>query len=186
MGVTTEYEAKVLAIDPDLVVGKIKRSGGIHVADRLMRRYVYDVVPGDGSRWIRLRDSGRESTLCVKQIIADTIGGVREVEVNVSDFEATKVLLEMLGFTPKAYQENRRSSWRLDGVRLEIDFWPLIPPYLEIEGDSVAQVHETAERLGFRIDELTAENTTAVFGRYGIGLAAITDLRFVDEHGGSA
>lgn len=183
MLVSTEFEAKALNIDPDVVAGVILEAGGVHVADRLMRRYVYDIVPGDKSRWIRLRDNGTESTLCVKQIISAEIDGVREVEIEISDFEATNALLGMLGFTPKAYQENRRSSWKLDGVRLEIDSWPLIPPYLEIEGDSVEQVHETAERLGLSADELTAENTTDVYGRYSIDLSAITDLRFPDEHG---
>ena len=178
MGITTEFEAKILNVDPDLVVGRIKHAGGVHIADRLMRRYVYDIVPGDQSKWIRLRDTGRESTLCVKQIVGDAIDGVREVEVNVADFEATNVLLGMLGFTPKAYQENRRSSWKLDTVRLELDAWPLIPPYLEIEGDSTADVHATAERLGFAISDLTAENTTAVYARHGLDLAAIANLRF--------
>lgn len=184
MLVSTEFEAKVLNINPDVVASAILAAGGEHVADRLMRRYVYDIVPGDTSRWIRLRDTGTEATLCVKQITSNEIDGVREVEVEISDFEATNALLGMLGFTPKAYQENRRSSWKLDGVRLELDSWPLIPPYLEIEGDSVAQVHETAERLGFRVDELTAENTKDVYARYGIDLSSITDLRFPDKHGG--
>jgi adenylate cyclase, class 2 len=178
MSVTTEYEAKVLEIDPDLVVGRIKRAGGVHVADRLMRRYVYDVVPGDRAKWIRLRDTGRETTLCVKQIVSDAIDGVREVEVNVSDFDATNALLGTLGFTPKAYQENRRSSWRLGPVRLEIDSWPLIPPYLEIEADSTEEVHTAAQQLGFQVADLTADNTTAVYARYGHDLDALTDLRF--------
>lgn len=178
MSITTEYEAKILAVDPDLIVGRIKRAGGTHVADRLMRRYVYDIVPGDESTWIRLRDTGRETTLCVKQIISDAIDGVREVEVNVSDFAAANALLGMLGFAPKAYQENRRSSWRLGSVRLEIDSWPLIPPYLEIEADSTEQVHAAAQRLGFQVAQLTAENTTAVYARYGHDLAALTELRF--------
>ena len=181
MIVTTEYEAKVLDIDPDTVAGRIKNLGGQHVADRLMRRYVYDIVPGDQSKWIRLRDTGRETTLCVKQILSDAIDGVREVEVNVSDFDATNALLGMLGYSPKAYQENRRSSWKLSTVRLELDSWPLIPPYLEIEADSTEEVHATALRLGFEIAELTAENTTAVYTRYGHDLAAISDLRFPDR-----
>src|SRR5436305_6333098 len=42
MSISTEFEAKILDVDPDLVVGRIKRVGGVHVADRLMRRYVYD------------------------------------------------------------------------------------------------------------------------------------------------
>jgi adenylate cyclase, class 2 len=82
---TIEYEAKVLGIDPDTVVGRILRAGGVHVADGLMRRYVYDVKPEDATRWIRLRDTGREVTLAVKEIVSDGIDGTREVEVSVSD-----------------------------------------------------------------------------------------------------
>jgi adenylate cyclase class 2 len=181
MLVSTEYEAKVLDVSPDLIAARIVAEGGKHVTDRFMRRYVYDVAPGDPSRWIRLRDSGTETTLCVKQIVSSEIDGVREVEVEVSDFDSTNILLTLMGFVAKAYQENRRSSWTLGSVRLEIDSWPLIPPYLEIEADSTNEVHATAARLGFSIDELTAENTTAVYARYGYELGAISDLRF-SEH----
>jgi adenylate cyclase class 2 len=178
MLVSTEFEAKVLNIDPDDVAGRILAAGGEHVADRFMRRYVYDVARGDASRWIRLRDTGTEITLCVKQIVSDEIDGVREVEVEVSDFEATNGLLAILGFSPKAYQENRRSSWLLRGVRLEIDSWPLIPPYLEIEADSTAEVQATAAVLGFEDEQLTAENTTNVYARYDLDLTKIDNLRF--------
>ncbi|KWW97481.1 adenylate cyclase [Carbonactinospora thermoautotrophica] len=178
MSLNTEYEAKVLDIDPDEIVNRIIDAGGEHVADRMMRRYVYDIVPGDESKWMRLRDTGSEVTLCVKEIVSDAVDGTREAEVAVSDFETTHALLGMLGFTAKAYQENRRSSWLLDGVRLEIDSWPLIPPYLEIEGDSAEQVQDTAKWLGFAVDDLTSENTMAVYRRYGYDLSTISDLRF--------
>lgn len=186
MLVSTEFEAKVLNIEPDIIAREILAAGGAHVADRFMRRYVYDIVAGDSSRWIRLRDTGTESTLCVKEITSEEIDGVREVEVEVSDFEATNALLAMLGFTPKAYQENRRSSWKLGTVRLEIDSWPLIPPYLEIEADSTEEVHATAVRLGFSLEQLTAENTTAVYSRYGHDLSAISNLRFPQDDGSAS
>lgn len=173
-----EYEAKVLGVDLETLVGRILRAGGTHVADRLLRRHVYDISPGDTSRWIRLRDTGREVTLCVKQIVSDAIDGTREVEVSVSDFDDANALLEALGFKAKAYQENRRSSWKLGTVRLELDSWPLIPPYLEIEADSADEVRQAAVELGFDPDSLTPENTTAVYARYGLDLSAINDLRF--------
>jgi adenylate cyclase class 2 len=66
----------------------------------------------------------------------------------------------------------------LDGVRLKIDSWPLIPPYLEIEGDDAEQVWAAAERLSVPRAELTSENTTKVYARYGIDLEAVPDLRF--------
>ncbi|MFC4516303.1 MULTISPECIES: class IV adenylate cyclase [Streptomyces] len=175
---TTEFEAKALDIDIDAITTVIKKSGGVHVADRLMRRYVYDIVPGEKGRWIRLRDTGNEVTLCVKHILSDAIDGTHEEEVVVSSFEDTNALLNLMGFTAKAYQENRRTSYVLDGVRLEIDSWPLIPAYLEIEGDSTKEVVSMAKRLGLNPDHLTAVNTTEVYTRYGIDLTTINDLRF--------
>jgi adenylate cyclase, class 2 len=178
MTTVTEFEAKALGVDPEEMAERIKEAGGTHVAERLMRRYVYDIRPGEAGRWIRLRDTGSEVTLCVKEITSDAIDGTRETEVIVSDFDTTHTLLERLGYQAKAYQENRRSSWLLDGIRLEIDSWPLIPPYLEIEGDDAEQVWAAADRLSVSRAELTSENTTKVYARYGIDLEAIPDLRF--------
>jgi adenylate cyclase, class 2 len=174
----TEFEAKSLEVNPQGTAERIAEAGGVHVAERVMRRYVYDVRHGVAGKWIRLRDTGEEITLCVKEILSDAVDGVREIETAVADFDTTHALLESLGFAAKAYQENRRSSWLLGTVRLEIDAWPMIPPYLEIEGDSVEDVHHTAKLLDFAPETLTSENTTQVYRRYGIDLDAITDLRF--------
>ena len=58
-----EHEARVLGIDPAHMAELILARGGTRtVPDRLMRRYVYDIAPGDRSRWLRLRDTGREVT----------------------------------------------------------------------------------------------------------------------------
>jgi len=173
-----EFEAKVLGVEPDEVAERILRLGGRRVGDRLMRRYVYDIRVGDASRWIRLRDSGTAVTLTVKEIAHDGIDGTSETEVEVGDFEATNELLGRIGFEPKSYQENRRMSFEVDGAQLEIDWWPLIPPYLEIEGQSREHVVRVGEALGISADELTGENTMKVYARYGIDLAEISELRF--------
>jgi len=178
MAMVTEFEVKVLDVDPEKMSARIKEIGGTHVAERLMRRYVYDLRPREQGRWIRLRDTGSEVTLCVKEITSDAIDGTRETEVGVSDFDSTHALLGRLGHRARAYQENRRSSWVLDDVRLEIDSWPLIPPYLEIEGDDAEQVWAAADRLAVPRTELTSENTTTVYARYGIDLETVPDLRF--------
>ncbi|MFF9730167.1 adenylate cyclase [Streptomyces albidoflavus] len=87
-------------------------------------------------------------------------------------------LLGLIGLTPRGYQENRRTSYTLGPARLEIDAWPRIPPYLEIEADDADQVWETAAVLGIDRDRLTSVNTTKVYALYGIDLDAIADLRF--------
>ena len=173
-----EYEAKVLDIDLDQVARRILEKGGTDLGEVLQRRYVYDIAPGDASRWVRLRDTGSQVTLTVKEIDSDAIGGTRETETVVGDFETTNTLLGKLGYAPKAYQENRRHSFTLDGARLEIDTWPRIPVYLEIEADSRAEVVRVAALLGYTEAELTGENTTKVYARYGTELSTITDLRF--------
>ncbi|WP_304452100.1 class IV adenylate cyclase [Nocardiopsis sp. YSL2] len=173
-----EYEAKVLDIDVDQVARRILDKGGADLGEVLQRRYVYDIEPGDVSRWLRLRDTGRQVTLTVKEIDSDAIGGTRETETEVGDFETANALLGKLGYAPKAYQENRRHSFTLDGAQLEIDSWPRIPAYLEIEADSHAEVVRVAALLGYDRADLTGENTTKVYHRYGIDLSTIADLRF--------
>lgn len=174
-----EYEARVLEIDPERVGRLILDRGGEDLGEVLQRRYVYDLAPEEGvSRWVRLRDTGRGVTLAVKEVASDAIDGTRETETEVGDFETTNVLLGKLGYTAKAYQENRRHSFTLEGARLEIDSWPGIPTYLEIEADSHAEVVRVAALLGYAESDLTGANTMKLYTRYGIDLSAIPDLRF--------
>jgi adenylate cyclase class 2 len=173
-----EHEAKIIDIDRVATEKLILDKGGESLGEKFMRRYVYDIVPGDQSKWIRLRDDGTATTLTVKQITSDAIDGTHEVEVGVDDFDTTNVLLGTLGFHPKSYQETQRISFVLDGAQVEIDTWPLIPPYLEIEAGSKDEVVRIAALLGYTEDQLTGENTIKVYARYGIDLTTITDLRF--------
>jgi adenylate cyclase, class 2 len=98
-----------------------------------MKRCIYDFNPMRPDAWIRLRDDGQQSTLTIKERSADTVDGTKELEVVVSSFEDMNAIMERLGYTSRLYQENRRRSFVLDDVQIEIDEWPMIPPYLEIE-----------------------------------------------------
>ncbi|MFF0493144.1 hypothetical protein ACFYTQ_29315 [Nocardia sp. NPDC004068] len=133
-----EHEAKILGIDPDTVERRIQEKGGHKLGECFMRRYVYDITPGDESKWIRLRDNGTGIRLAVKEITSDAI----------------------------------------DGAQLELDTWPHIPPYLEIEAATKADVIRTAELLGYTESDLTGENTIKIYARHGIDLNAIPALRF--------
>jgi adenylate cyclase, class 2 len=176
---STEFEAKILDINPARVIEMILACGGSQVGEAvLLRRYVYDIAPGDASRWIRLRETGSGSTLTVKQISHRGIDGTDEIEVGVTGFEAANELLGKIGFRPRSYQENRRTSFLLETARLEIDEWPLIPPYLEIEADSRHEVLRVGALLGYDEAELTGENTVDVYARHGIDLLALDHLSF--------
>jgi adenylate cyclase class 2 len=176
--VPIEHEARILDIDPDATEQLILDKGGRKIGERFMRRYVYDITPGDESRWIRLRDNGDGATLTVKQITSDAIDGTHEIEVRVDDFVATNALLGVLGFIAKAYQETKRISFVLDSAQVEIDTWPRIPPYLEIEAGSKDEVIRVAALLGYTNADLTGENTIKIYAWYGIDLNTIPELRF--------
>ncbi|WP_007026060.1 class IV adenylate cyclase [Saccharomonospora iraqiensis] len=173
-----EHEAKILDVDPEATEKLILDTGGRKLREKFLRRYVYDIVPGDDSKWIRLRDTDGEATLTVKEISSDAIDGTHEVEVGVEDFAATNTLLGMLGFAPKSYQESRRTSFVLDGAQVEIDAWPRIPPYMEIEAASKAEVVRIASLLGYAESDLTGENTIKIYARHGIDLNAMPELTF--------
>lgn len=173
-----EYEAKILDVDPGDIAKRVLNAGGRVVGGGLQRRYVYDIDPTDQSRWIRLRETAAKTTLAVKVIHHDGIDGVEEVEVEVDDFVRTARLLELQGFHAKAYQENRRTSYLLHGAEVEVDEWPMLPPYVEIEGHDQEHVVEIASLLGYGLHELTTINTQDLYAKFGIDLTEYPVLRF--------
>jgi adenylate cyclase class 2 len=175
----TEFEVKILDIDVAAIQNRLAALGAKQTFFRKQRRYVYDLRPPD--TWLRLRDDGERATLTVKEILDDTITGTKEVEVVVDDFERTKELLEKTGLVPKAYQENRRTSYRLGDVEVQIDEWPRIPPYLEIEAKNEQDVERVVRLLGFTMEQTTSINTKKVYARYGIDIEKIPELKFSDQ-----
>ena len=104
----TEYELRVLEVDKDKVIKKLKKIGAKFCWDQVQRRYVYDFMPKLDGKWIRLRTNGIKTTLTIKDIVSSKIDGTRELEVEVNDFDTTNSILNELGYVPKGYQENRR------------------------------------------------------------------------------
>lgn len=152
----TEIEAKFLHVDHDQARKKLQAIGAVcDQPMRLMRRKNYDFPDGRlGSRyngWVRVRDEGDKITLSYKQLNDRTLLGTKEVSLTVDSFEAADAFLQSIGLEANSYQETKRESWRLDDVQIELDVWPWIDPFIEIEGAHEAAVHDIAKRLGFDI-----------------------------------
>ena len=130
----TEFEVRVLEIDHDKLVKKLENLGAELQFDALQERMVYDLKPKQENKWIRLRTNGKTTTLTIKDLEAKTIDGTKELEIEVSDFNTANEILETLGFKNRGFQQNKRTQYILDGVEVDLDKWPLIPEYLEIEG----------------------------------------------------
>ena len=88
-----EYEVRFLEIDKERIIERLEELGAIKKGDYNQKRYVYNLVPSQEGKWIRLRTNGSITTLTYKDIEKDTVDGTREVEVQVDDFEKTNDLL---------------------------------------------------------------------------------------------
>lgn len=71
----------------------------------------------------------------------------REIEVNVSDFGATRRILEALGYHLSFTYEKYRTTYHLDGLIVALDELPY-GPFMEIEGPDSESVKAGAARLG--------------------------------------
>jgi adenylate cyclase class 2 len=176
--IQTEFEAKILEINVDELISKLNALGAKKIGEKMQKRFVYDFNPKKENSWIRLRTNGAKTTLTIKEIQNDNIDGTRELEISVDDFEKANLILEKLGYVTKGYQENKRISYILDDVEIEIDFWPQIPPYIEIQGKSIAEVERIIKQLGFELSQAISINTTEIYKKYGIDIDSIKELKF--------
>ena len=174
-----EYEVRVLEINKKELISKIESLGGKFIGEYNQRRYVYDFNPKLDGKWIRLRTNGEETTLTIKEVTGTKIDSTKELEVIVSNFDDTNQILKELGYIPKGYQENKRIRYMLNGVELDIDHWPMIPIYLEIEGKDEQEVNAIIDLLEVDKSKITSKNVQSIYlEEYGINIEEIKDLRF--------
>lgn len=83
-----------------------------------------------------------------------------------------------MGIKSRGYQENKRTQYILNGVEIDIDSWPMIPIYVEIEGKNEEEVMNTLEILELPKDKVTTLDVDSVYKKYGIDLKVIKVLKF--------
>lgn len=186
----TEIEVKFLNVNHDEIRQKLKAVGGTLVTPmRDMRRALIETVEMKARNgFYRLRDEGNKITLTYKQFdswAAGTIHGAKEIEIVVSDFDATLVLLTQVDLEPLTYQESRREAWELHGCEVVLDEWPWIPTYIEIEGESEQLVKDTATLLGFDWSDAVFGSVDVIYEREfpkltNRGVIDIPEVRFGD------
>ncbi len=177
----TEFEVRILEIDVDKITKKLESLGAVKKFDYLQRRYVYDFIPKQNKKWIRLRTNGEVTTLTIKDIVSEKIDGTKELEIEVDNFDKTNSILKELGYQPKGYQENRRCQYILDGVEFDIDSWPFIPTYLEIEGNCEEEVYEILDKLEIDKEKVTTKDVEGIYSDYGYDLEKIKNLVFEED-----
>ena len=184
----TEIEAKWINIDKEALRKTLSDIGAELVSpERLMIRRVYD-FPDERLEsvkgWVRVRNEDDKITLSYKQLNDRTVHGTKEVTVIVNDFDSTCAFLESIGLVQKSVQETKRESWKLGNTEIELDTWPWIPSFVEIEATSETELKATAELLELDYSKaLHGSVETAYKAVYDVTEEEINkweEIRFID------
>lgn len=143
-------------------------------------------------KWIRLRktiektqDKKIESvTLTVKHILKaneTNIQQMQETEIKVDSFEETNELLEKIGFFHRSYQEKKREKYILNEHEIDIDTWPGIPTYFEVEGKDKKDLEEILNTLGYSFDDAISCTVDEIYRKIGMDINNMSELKFEDN-----
>jgi adenylate cyclase class 2 len=161
-----EIEVRFLEIDKDNLIENLTSLGAEDLGEKLLNeRIVYDrelTWRDQPAKMVRLRTVDGTTELAYKNRQHDAVDGTEEIEFSVSDADAAEALLERLGYVVYRYQEKKRHTFKLGNVVVDIDTWPRVPTYVELEGHSEQDLKEVAQQLGLDWDAVELRNPRKV------------------------
>ena len=135
----------------------------------------------NSKKWIRVRQTNDMTTIAVKHILADNGTGLQqmlETEIDVPSIKEANNLLEALGYSYKSYQEKERITYILDGIELDIDTWPGIPSYVEVEGKDEKDLEKILNKLGYSMTDTVSCTADEIYEKYGLSMFNEREIRF--------
>lgn len=134
-----ETEVKLLVKDLQAIEKRLQESGAQLKKARVYERNLrFDSVDGSFVKQglvLRLRQDNR-IRLTYKsagEVVGDGMISRFEAEVEVSDFDTMRVILERLGYVPAMVYEKYRTTYTLNGAEIVLDEMPY-GNFVEIEG----------------------------------------------------
>ncbi len=151
-----EIETKILDVQPRSLTAKLKKLGA---KETLKTRLIVDwfgpkglTHAGDDPWFMRVR-TGSGKTEITWKAHSKVLGASRshkEINVGVSGHQQACALLEAIGLENYAHQEKDRTSWTLKNWKFDLDRYPQMPAYLEIESGSEKSVQAAIKLLGLQ------------------------------------
>ncbi len=147
---TQEIECRFLEIDKVALIKKLREFGAEEKPEQMIEETViYDkeLKWRDEQKYVRLRKVGDKTKLTFKDQKIQTVDGTFEIEFEIEDYKKAELFFEKIGLLPFRHQQKLRHTFHLDNVTVDIDTWPMIPTYVELEGESEADLKLVAEKL---------------------------------------
>ena len=175
-----EIEIKFLNIDVQETKKRLKEIGANLEYDELFEEWLFARPEWKAKRGrVRLRKQSNKLLLAYKETLQETSKGNTEIEFEVLNKEAALEFLLKLDFEEPRYQQKRRIHYVIEDVSVDIDFWPLLPPMIEIEALSLAKAEHVATKLGFTLAAACNLDAFQMYTTvYNIDINSITNLVF--------
>lgn len=177
----SEIEVRLLNINKKELIEKLENLQAEFIGDWLQKRYVYDFNPKIENKWIRLRTNGKENHLAIKHYQSAEVGGTKELEIKVDDFEKNNLILNELGYTYRSVQENKRVRYMLDDVEIDIDSWPHLNTFVEFEGKSINDIKNVMEKLELDYNKTTTMDAQDIYLESGFTQEDLNNLKMEDD-----
>lgn len=147
-----EIECRFLEIDKGALIAKLLSIGATDFGEKMLEETIIYDKEGkwrDENRFVRIRKVGDHTELTYKEHRSHEVDGAYEIEFEIGDYAKAEMLFEKIGLTPWRHQQKLRHTLKLDGVTFDIDTWPNVPPYVEIEAGSEQELKDMVEKIGY-------------------------------------
>ncbi len=179
-----EFEIKFLEVDVPSLEKKLLAIGAEKAGEYTYSRTLWDYPDkslDEKDAWVRLRTDGKETTLTYKERIGgsdDGDEGMKEIEIVVENYEKTFELLKAIGLVIKREEGNKRIRYIKGEVVFDIDSWPFIPTYIEIESSSYEKARSAAGELGFDGSQGIIGTAGTIYKKYGFDKDEYSSITF--------
>ncbi len=149
-----EVETKVLDINSEEIKQKLDSLGAVKIREVKFAVDWYrikGITEGEDPWFLRIRSDSEgkhEVTWKAKSDLSGISRKHKEINFPISEPEKLADLFEELGLEGYAHQEKYRTSYSLRDWQVEIDNYPQIPAFLEIEGVDDKHLREGIALLG--------------------------------------
>jgi adenylate cyclase class 2 len=147
-----EIECRFLEIYKDALIKKLIELGAEDQGEVMLEEtivYDKDLKFLEERRFVRLRKSGDTIKLTYKEHTHLAVDGAVEIEIEISDMKKAEAILEKIGLIAYRHQQKKRHTLILNDVTFDIDTWPKIPTYVELEGKSEDALKKMVELIGY-------------------------------------
>ncbi len=177
-----EIEIKILEINKKEITNRLKKIGAKKILDARLKVYFFDFPDKRLTlkhSAIRVRQEGEKVKINIKKnIVQKKVKQADEYETEVQDFDTMAKILKLIGLEVISEQEKDRISYTWKGIAFDIDTYPGIPTFIEIEANSVGKLRQGLKAIGKTLNESNTMTGKQLLSHYGVDINQTRALKF--------